>query len=68
MTNYLNYIFLGIANTLDLTRILPRLEAQHHCKPHSVHFAPYTQEQIYKVLKDRLQQVFSTLKNIYFYY
>ncbi|KAK2561443.1 Cell division control protein 6-like protein [Acropora cervicornis] len=48
-------ILIGIANALDLTdRILPRLQARPKCKPKLLHFAPYTKDQIVKILQDRL--------------
>ncbi|XP_068687547.1 cell division control protein 6 homolog isoform X1 [Montipora foliosa] len=51
-------ILIGIANALDLTdRILPRLQARPKCKPELLHFAPYTKDQIVKILQDRLSRV-----------
>ncbi|XP_029204190.2 cell division control protein 6 homolog isoform X1 [Acropora millepora] len=51
-------ILIGIANALDLTdRILPRLQARPKCKPKLLHFAPYTKDQIVKILQDRLTGV-----------
>jgi len=51
-------ILIGIANALDLTdRILPRLQARPKCKPELLHFAPYTREQIVKIIQDRLSLV-----------
>jgi len=51
-------ILIGIANALDLTdRILPRLQARPKCKPELLHFAPYTREQIVKIIQDRLSSV-----------
>jgi len=51
-------ILIGIANALDLTdRMLPRLQARPKCKPELLHFAPYTKEQIVKIIQDRLSVV-----------
>ena len=45
----------GIANALDLTdRILPRLTAHARCKPHLLHFPPYTREEIVAILRGRV--------------
>ena len=45
----------GIANALDLTdRILPRLQSHAKCRPHLVHFPPYTKDQIVTILRSRL--------------
>ena len=45
----------GIANALDLTdRILPRLQSHSKCRPHLVHFPPYTKDQIVTILQSRL--------------
>ena len=47
--------FVGIANALDLTdRILPRLTSHAHCKPHLLHFPPYTREEIATILSVRV--------------
>ncbi|CAH3024145.1 unnamed protein product [Porites evermanni] len=51
-------VLIGIANALDLTdRILPRLQARPKCKPELLHFAPYTRDQIVKIIQDRLTVV-----------
>lgn len=43
-------VLVGVANALDLTeRTLPRLQARCSLKPHTLHFAPYTKEQIIKI-------------------
>lgn len=43
-------VLIGVANALDLTeRTLPRLQARCSLKPHTLHFAPYTKEQIIKI-------------------
>lgn len=40
-------VLIGIANALDLTeRTLPRLQARCSLRPDTLHFAPYTKEQI----------------------
>ncbi|XP_072763322.1 cell division control protein 6 homolog isoform X2 [Anoplolepis gracilipes] len=50
-------ILIGIANALDLTdRILPRLQARCELKPMLMHFAPYTKQQISKIISARLNQ------------
>ena len=50
-------ILLGIANALDLTdRVLPRLQASETCRPDLMNFAPYTQSQIFDILKSRLEK------------
>lgn len=47
----------GIANALDLTdRILPRLTSHARCKPHLLHFPPYTREEIVIILTARVGQ------------
>lgn len=49
---------VGIANSLDLTdRLLPRLQAHTSCRPHLLHYAPYTKQQISNILNHRLQEV-----------
>ena len=51
----------GIANALDLTdRILPRLQSHTKCRPHLVHFPPYTKDQIVTILQSRLKSDSST--------
>lgn len=46
---------IGIANALDLTdRILPRLQAQTHCRPLLMHFPPYSREELGTIIQDRL--------------
>lgn len=43
-------VLVGIANALDLTeRALPRLQARCSLRPQTLHFAPYTKEQIIKI-------------------
>ncbi|XP_025081051.1 cell division control protein 6 homolog [Pomacea canaliculata] len=50
-------ILLGVANALDLTdRILPRLQTKPQYRPMLLHFAPYTYEEITKIIDDRLSQ------------
>lgn len=47
-------ILFGIANALDLTdRAVPHLQA-YGCRPELLHFAPYSQDEIASILKDRL--------------
>lgn len=49
-------ILIGIANALDLTdRILPRLQARCELKPNLLHFAPYSKQQIFDIINDRLK-------------
>ncbi|XP_014830276.1 PREDICTED: cell division control protein 6 homolog [Poecilia mexicana] len=49
---------IGIANALDLTdRILPRLQAQTHCRPLLLHFAPYSRQELSAIIQDRLSKV-----------
>lgn len=51
----------GIANALDLTdRILPRLQSHVKCRPHLIHFPPYTKDQIVTILQSRLSCESST--------
>ncbi|XP_038160769.1 cell division control protein 6 homolog [Cyprinodon tularosa] len=46
---------IGIANALDLTdRILPRLQAQPHCRPLLLHFPPYSRQELATIIQDRL--------------
>lgn len=48
----------GIANALDLTdRILPRLQAQPHCRPLLLHFPPYSRQELATIIQDRLLKV-----------
>ncbi|KAM3959034.1 cell division control protein 6 homolog [Aphomia sociella] len=43
-------VLIGIANALDLTeRTLPRLQARCSLRPCTLHFAPYTKEQIINI-------------------
>lgn len=43
-------VLIGIANALDLTeRTLPRLQARCSLRPSTLHFAPYTKEQIINI-------------------
>ncbi|CAK9799402.1 Cell division control protein 6 homolog [Anthophora quadrimaculata] len=50
-------ILVGIANALDLTdRILPRLQARCELKPKLMHFSPYTKQQIYNIITERLSE------------
>ncbi|CAG9784520.1 unnamed protein product [Diatraea saccharalis] len=43
-------VLIGIANALDLTeRTLPRLQARCSLRPRTLHFAPYTKEQIINI-------------------
>ncbi|KAI5641575.1 AAA domain-containing protein [Phthorimaea operculella] len=43
-------VLIGIANALDLTeRTLPRLQARCSLRPQTLHFAPYTKEQIINI-------------------
>ncbi|XP_059059438.1 polycomb group protein Psc-like [Achroia grisella] len=43
-------VLIGIANALDLTeRTLPRLQARCSLRPNTLHFAPYTKEQIINI-------------------
>lgn len=43
-------VLVGIANALDLTeRTLPRLQARCSLRPSTLHFAPYTKEQIINI-------------------
>ncbi|KAI4882033.1 hypothetical protein NFI96_012504 [Prochilodus magdalenae] len=49
---------IGIANALDLTdRILPRLQANPHCRPQLLHFPPYSRQELTAIVQDRLTQV-----------
>lgn len=49
-------ILVGIANALDLTdRILPRLQARCELKPELLHFPPYTKQQIFNIISERLR-------------
>ncbi|XP_043969462.1 cell division control protein 6 homolog [Gambusia affinis] len=49
---------IGIANALDLTdRILPRLQAQTHCRPLLLHFPPYSRQELSAIIQDRLSKV-----------
>lgn len=51
-------VLVGIANAMDLTdRLLPRLCAKVELKPILMHFAPYSKEQITKILSQRLSEV-----------
>ncbi|MED6261201.1 hypothetical protein ATANTOWER_002226, partial [Ataeniobius toweri] len=46
---------IGIANALDLTdRILPRLQAQPHCRPLLLHFPAYSRQELATIIQDRL--------------
>ncbi|XP_047220344.1 cell division control protein 6 homolog isoform X2 [Girardinichthys multiradiatus] len=46
---------IGIANALDLTdRILPRLQAQPHCRPLLLNFPPYSRHELATIIQDRL--------------
>ncbi|XP_012725325.2 cell division control protein 6 homolog isoform X2 [Fundulus heteroclitus] len=48
---------IGIANALDLTdRILPRLQAQPHCRPLLLHFPPYSRQELTTIIQDRLSK------------
>lgn len=52
-----NLLLIGIANSLDLTdRCLSRLHAKCELKPHLMHFAPYSKDQIIKIFKARLEE------------
>ncbi|XP_060808192.1 polycomb group protein Psc [Amyelois transitella] len=43
-------VLIGIANALDLTeRTLPRLQARCSLRPHTLHFAPYSKDQIINI-------------------
>ncbi|KAI8427688.1 hypothetical protein MSG28_002146 [Choristoneura fumiferana] len=57
-------LLIGIANALDLTeRSLPRLQARCSLRPRTLHFTPYTKQQIIniftKILGDDKNNVFS---------
>ncbi|XP_050551682.1 polycomb group protein Psc-like [Spodoptera frugiperda] len=48
-------VLIGIANALDLTeRTLPRLQARCSLRPETLHFAPYTKEQIINIFTNVL--------------
>lgn len=50
-------ILIGIANALDLTdRILPRLQTRCELKPTLIHFSPYTKQEIYNIICERLNE------------
>ncbi|XP_031838552.1 cell division cycle 6 [Nomia melanderi] len=50
-------LLIGIANALDLTdRVLPRLQARCELKPKLMHFPPYTKQQIYNIILERLSE------------
>lgn len=54
---YSNLLLIGIANSLDLTdRCLSRLHAKCELKPHLMHFAPYSKDQIIHIFKARLDE------------
>ncbi|XP_063891149.1 polycomb group protein Psc [Helicoverpa armigera] len=48
-------VLVGVANALDLTqRALPRLQARCSLRPHTLHFAPYTKQQIINIFTNVL--------------
>ncbi|CAK1549795.1 unnamed protein product [Leptosia nina] len=48
-------VLIGIANALDLTeRTLPRLQARCSLRPQTLHFAPYSKEQIINIFTNVL--------------
>lgn len=48
-------VLVGIANALDLTeRALPRLQARCSLRPQTLHFAPYTKQQIINIFTNVL--------------
>ncbi|XP_047515374.1 cell division control protein 6 homolog [Pieris napi] len=48
-------VLVGVANALDLTeRTLPRLQARCSLRPQTLHFAPYTKEQIINIFTEVL--------------
>uniref|UniRef100_A0A2A4JC29 Cell division control protein n=1 Tax=Heliothis virescens TaxID=7102 RepID=A0A2A4JC29_HELVI len=48
-------VLIGIANALDLTeRSLPRLQARCSLRPQTLHFAPYTKQQIINIFTNVL--------------
>lgn len=49
-----DFIYLGIANSLDLTdRLLPRLQLQPEYKPYLLRFSPYNREQMLTIVNER---------------
>ncbi|XP_045535919.1 polycomb group protein Psc [Papilio machaon] len=52
-----NLVLVGIANALDLTeRSLPRLQARCSLRPRTLHFAPYTKQQIIDIFISVLEK------------
>jgi cell division control protein 6 len=54
-------VLVGVANALDLTeRALPRLQARCSLRPRTLHFAPYTKQQIINIFTKILGDTDST--------
>lgn len=48
-------VLIGVANALDLTeRSLPRLQSRCSLKPQTLHFAPYTKQQIIDIFTAKI--------------
>lgn len=51
-------VLIGVANSLDLTdRILPRLNTFPGLKPESLHFPPYSRDEIRAIISTRIDRI-----------